>query len=221
MGKYLSLIIVLFIFLLPIVVLAQQDTVSKNIIPQLSDFQRFQFGVSENDINKSTAEKIKEANEPSYRYAKRKQYSSISYYSKLCGINVLIRYDFYKSKLYAINFKTNCINEKQIVKMYGKSNACTSRALKEYIYFTDILEELLGHTYKCVGCTDCYTKPIHIPTKYYHRFEQELINLAKKYPGNFKICVSWFEYTNNSTISLSYRIDTGWNIYIQYNEKKQ
>ena len=183
---------------------------------RIQEFQRFIFGCAKsyvsnnvNDPKDNIAQTMSDAIS-----SQAPQFTSLAYKTKLCSYKANVRYDFEKSVLNDIVFSSGCLDYVSS----GKPNSCSEENLKVFIEFKNILTSLIGNSTICSPCVVCSTKPIKVPTIYSDAFKNLLISLGEEYPENCTICLSWFDYTNNSTISLSYRIDDGWFVQIKSKE---
>lgn len=185
---------------------------------QIKDFQRYRLGTVKSFIEKDNSrEKLKEFKTKAYSLGGG--HEALVYYSFLLGFDTEVRYQFFNEYLISINFKTDCHLIKKTLQNKGQSNTCTTQTLREFFKIKAELNELLGSSSRCVGCEVCYTKSIEIPKQYSEEFEQKLTSLSLDYPDNYTICESWKDYTNNSTVNLTYDITSGWFLWINEVDK--
>lgn len=184
----------------------------------IREFQRFRFEVRYSYVKSKITDRIDKNFQNAYDHlsstAPEMKLSFLCYEGSLCNLKSHIRYDFQNQSLTSISFTSDCSD----IIANSRPNACAEGSLKEFFLLKNVLTNLIGSPKVCVPCEVCSTKPIRVPNTYSVDFKNMLIRYASEFPDNNSTCLSWYQYTNNSTISLMYSIDSGWVLWIRPNE---
>lgn len=178
---------------------------------QLSHFQRYRFGSLKTFVQNSTRDRLDENGTKLWQFM---GLDALQYETTLLGFPAEVEYHFQAGRLSRINYSTNCYVKKVTTYFQETQKRCAEETLQEFFELKRVFEELFGSGGVCIGCQVCYTRNIEIPSFYSISFLNQMTKIHSDYPDNPRICTRWFDYTNNSEVTLSYDVELGWVIGI-------